>query len=62
MFDFEVQNHGTIYLLRPQTDAANEWVESNIPDDAQRLGGIAVEHRLIRGIVTGIIADGLTVE
>ena len=61
--DFWVQNHGSIYLLIPQTDAAKEWVEDNLPDDAQTFGaGIVVEHRYIYDIVNGIRGDGLEVE
>lgn len=60
--DFEVQNHGSIFLLVPISLAALEWVEANIPDDAQRLGrSIAVEHRYIWDIVAGATADGLVV-
>ena len=60
--DFEVQNEGTIYLLRPLTPAARAWVAGYIPDDAQYFGdAVVVEHRYIRDIVAGIVADGLTV-
>jgi hypothetical protein len=60
--DFEVQNEGTIYLLRPLTPAARAWVAVHISDDAQYFGdAVVVEHRYIRDIVAGIIADGLRV-
>lgn len=59
--DFCVTGSGSVFLLIPLTDAANEWVEANLPEDAQRLGrGIAVEHRYILDIVDGAQADGLT--
>jgi hypothetical protein len=61
--DFWVQNHGSLYLLIPQTEAAQDWVGENIPDDAQWFGkGIVVEHRYIYDIVDGIRGDGLEVE
>ena len=61
--DFFVQNAGSIFLLRPLTDAAREWIDEHIPDDAQTFGdAIAVEHRYIAPIVTAAIADGLVVE
>ena len=61
--DFWVQNHGSLYLLIPQTDAAEQWIEDNLPEDAPRLGkNVAVEHRYIYDIVDGIRADGLEVE
>jgi hypothetical protein len=60
--DFAVQDEGSIYLLHPLTEAAEEWIAEHIPSDAQYLGkAVAVEHRYIGGIVEGIKADGLTV-
>jgi hypothetical protein len=64
--DFYVQGEGrfcTVYLLRPLTPAAIEWVEEHIPEDAQRLGSaVAVMHRFIADIVEGIQNDGLAVQ
>jgi hypothetical protein len=66
--DFTVQSdggYGSIYLLKPNTEAAREWVALNIinPEDAQRWGeAVAVEHRYIGDIVEGIRRDGLTVQ
>lgn len=61
--DFRVENHGTIFLLRPETDAAKEWCAEHLPEDAQRFGtAYVVEHRFITPIVEGALADGLTVE
>ena len=60
--DFEVQNEGSIYLLRPLTDNASNWIANHIPDDAQTWGqSIIIEHRYIADIVNGIIDDGLEV-
>ena len=61
MTDFSITGSGTIYLLRPITDAAHDWVEQHIPDDAMWLGGqVAVEHRYVDDIVEGFTAEGLT--
>lgn len=61
--DFWVQNHGSLFLLIPQTVQANDWIDENIPADAQTwAGGIVVEHRYISDIVDGIRCDGLEVE
>src|SRR5712692_2982029 len=61
--DFSIEGEGrscSIYLLRPLTPAAFDWIEEHIPEDAQRLGtAIAVEHRYIGPIAEGILADGL---
>lgn len=60
--DFEVQNHGSIYLLEPCTEAADDWVADHIPDDAMTWGkGIVAEPRYIHDIVEGILEDGLSV-
>jgi hypothetical protein len=63
--DFSIEGDGrfcTVYLLRPLTPAAFDWVEEHIPKDAQRLGtAVAVEHRYIGSIAEGIISDGLVV-
>jgi len=61
--DFSIEGEPrfcTVYLLRPLTPAAFEWIEEHIPEDAQRLGNaVAVEHRYIGPIAEGILADGL---
>jgi hypothetical protein len=63
--DFSIEGEGrfcSVYLLRPLTSAAFDWVEQHIPPDAQRLGtAIAIEHRFIADIVAGIQNDGLEV-
>jgi hypothetical protein len=63
--DFSIEGEGrlcSVYLLRPLTPAAFDWIEEHIPEDAQRLGNaITVEHRYIDAIAEGIIADGLMV-
>ena len=62
MEDFEVENHGSLFLLRPMTSAAWNWAEQHLPEDAQMFGqAYAVEHRYIADIVEGIQADGLGV-
>jgi hypothetical protein len=60
--DFEVNNEGSIYLLRPLTEAASGWIGEHIPADAQVFGeAVVVEHRYIGDIVKGIQGDGLKV-
>lgn len=61
--DLVVQDHGSIFLLTPRSDAGQEWIDEHIPADAQRWGvnSIVVEHRYITDIVLGAQADGLDV-
>ena len=61
--DFTVENHGSIFLLTPQNELAFAWADLHIDAQGQSIGQrtIAVEHRYIRDIVDGAIADGFTV-
>lgn len=60
--DFRVENHGSIFLVAALTDAAHEWIEDHIPEDAMFFGGkLAVEHRFIEDIVNGMLGDGLVI-
>lgn len=60
--DFSVHNHGSIFLLRPHTERARNWISEHIPHDAYAFGeAVVVEHRYIAEIVRGIRTDGLKV-
>jgi hypothetical protein len=62
MADFEVSDHGTIFIFTPLTPAGREWVAEFLPEDAQRwAGGFCVEHRFIAEIISGAQRDGLSV-
>jgi hypothetical protein len=61
--DFLVNNQGSIFLLTPVTEAATEWADEHLPEDAMHFGNaIVVEHRFIRDLVSGFMNDGLTCE
>ena len=61
--DFNFADHGSVTILTPLTEAANEWVNDHIPSDAMRwCGGIVIEPRYASAILDGIACDGLTVE
>jgi hypothetical protein len=63
MTDLRVENHGSIFLLRPVSELGDSWINEHIPEDAMHLGdAVAIEHRFIHDIVAGAIGDGLTVE
>jgi hypothetical protein len=60
--DALVSEHGSIYLVRPMSDAANAWIDENVQDDAQWFGhSLAVEHRYILALIEGMQASGLNV-
>ena len=62
--DFLVENHGSIFLLKPQTDSATSWVEEHIGREngyQPYYPTVVIEHRYIADIVAGIQGDGLAV-
>ena len=62
--DILIENHGSIFLLRPTTRSGQEWIEQNI---GQQNGfqpywpAVVVEPRYIADIVNGIQADDFEV-
>lgn len=63
MSDFFIQNHGSIIILTPTSDAGRSWVADHIPEDAQRWGrsSVVVEPRYIDPIIDGINSNGLSI-
>lgn len=62
--DFCVENHGSIFLLRPLTDSAKSWVEDHIGEDngfQPYWPTVVIEPRYVENIVDGIQNDGLAV-
>ena len=61
--DFELQNEGSLYLLRPLTGQAAEWLEEHIEQNRQMFGtAVVVEHRYVADIVRGIADAGLELD
>ncbi len=40
--DFQIVNHGTIYLLYPHTRRAKQWVRDNLPQDHMKYADASV--------------------
>lgn len=60
--DVEVENHFTIYLVRPVTDEARGWLEDHLTEDVTYWGDAVVcEHRFVWNLVHGMEQDGLVV-
>jgi len=62
--DFLVENHGSIFLLKPQTPAATAWVQEHIGSEngfQPYWPTVLIEPRYIDDIVSGIQSDGLAV-
>jgi hypothetical protein len=61
--DFVVENHGSIFLLKPRTATARSWVQEHIGDNGFQpyFPTVAVEHRYLPDIVRGIEAEGFVI-
>jgi hypothetical protein len=58
--DIFVENYGSIFLFRPMTQAAREWIEQNVVGERQWFGeALAVESRYARDLAQGMANDGL---
>ena len=62
--DFQIENHGSIFLVRPLNPPARTWIDEHIGSDngfQPSYPTVVVEHRYISDIVEGIRNDGLAV-
>jgi hypothetical protein len=59
--DFDFENHGSLGLLRPLTNAARAWVTANVSQEGFQpcWPTIVVEARYVDAILNGIVGDGL---
>jgi len=74
--DVRVEYHGSLYLLRPLTAAAKQWLIDNVGDEVQYFGGaltpfdkvqyfggaLVVEPRYVADLLEGLRGDGLRVQ
>ena len=55
---FEIINQGSLALVMPLTEFAQEWWKDNVDDDAQMMGQyFVVEPRYLLNILEGFAAD-----
>jgi len=60
--DFVCENHLSIFLLRPISPAAFDWINEHLPEDRQTFGdAVVIEPRYIWAILAGLQEDGLSV-
>lgn len=58
--DLSFENHGSLFLVRPNTRAGKNWLNETAPEDAQFLGSaMAVEPRYVEGVREAAINDGI---
>jgi hypothetical protein len=59
--DAILDDHGTVWLLTPQTDPAREWLDEHV-SDAQWFGpAIGVAHRMVENLADGMREAGLVI-
>jgi hypothetical protein len=59
--DIQVENHGSLFLLRPVSAEGREWLDEHVAWEQSFGDAIVVEPRYVRDIVQGAIDDGLEV-
>lgn len=58
--DLSFENHFSLFLIRPLSDAGQSWLDENVADDAQIFGNaIVCEPRYVEAIFHGATNDGL---
>jgi hypothetical protein len=63
MTDLRFENHGTVGLARPLTEAGRAFLRETAPEDAQFLGdAMAFKPRYLQGILDAALEYGLEVE
>jgi hypothetical protein len=61
--DLLVENHNSVFLLRPNTPAGQTWLQENVIGEETQLFGNAVvcEPRYVADIIFGARGEGLVV-
>jgi hypothetical protein len=60
--DFTVQNEGSIFLLRPHSQAAHVWITEHMSGGIQQFGSAAViDYKYIYDVINSIQQEGLLV-
>jgi hypothetical protein len=63
--DFSIENHGSILLLRPHSDAGKTWLSEHIGKNngyQPYWPTVVIETRYAASIVDGITIDGLVIQ
>jgi hypothetical protein len=59
--DFRLQGEGTISILYPLTERAEQWATDHLEEGPRWGTGYVIEHRYVGDILFGIHNDGLEV-
>jgi hypothetical protein len=63
MIDARFENHGSVWLIRPLTDLAREWLADHVRAESwQWFGGaLSLEPRAVEPLADAMANDGLEV-
>jgi hypothetical protein len=63
MVDISIEDHGSVWLVRPWTTSAAAWLHDNVQHDALWFGrAVAVEPRYIQSLLVGLASDGFDID
>lgn len=59
--DVRFENHGTIGIIQPLTNAGRDWIDENVETESWQwiAGGLACEPRMMDDIAQGMADAGL---
>jgi hypothetical protein len=60
--DVNVENHGSIFLFRLNTQAARDWVAEHVPEPMWFGGALACAANYAWDLGQGMLSDGLILE
>ena len=61
--DIQVENHFSLFLIRPLSDRARAWIQRFVQPDALYFGSaLVVEPRFVGDLIEGMVTSGLTLD
>lgn len=63
VLDIEIINAGSLFMLRPNTDAGKTWLLQNVETEPWQWsnGCLAVDHHYILDLIDGAVDEGLEI-
>lgn len=59
---FDIENHGTLVLVRPLTADVHDWLDTNVQDPQWFGSALVVEPRYVEPLVTALIEEGFAAQ
>lgn len=63
MSDITVEDHGSLYLFRAETEPVTEWIKENVETEPWMwfAGGLCVDHHSAAGLAGVLIENGFSI-